>query len=199
MSLPLPSRMDALATINAAIAPESVCVYSLGFISRDAYSNFDRPRNLYLIGGMGLSGSVAMGVAMCRPDLPVFAIEGDASAVMETGTIILAGSRCVSNFCHIVLDNELNLSSGGQESFSRQWLLADLADAAGYRQSFRCESLSSFAAAIHDSQSGDNGPSFILVKISEGSTPMAPARRVDAGLPEVALRLRSAIGSGVQK
>jgi hypothetical protein len=65
------------------------------------------PRNLYLSGPMGLSPSIALGLATCRPDDEVLTVVGDGALAMNlTSLLTIAGVR-QKNLSVMVIANNI--------------------------------------------------------------------------------------------
>ena len=74
---------------------------------------FDRPQNFYMWNSMGMASSIALGLAIARPDLRVTVLDGDGSLLMNLGTLSTMARYRPGNLLHIVFDNESLLSVGG--------------------------------------------------------------------------------------
>ena len=87
-------------------AGDAAIVASLGHPAYDLFAAGDRPRNFYTWGSMGLASSVGLGLALARPDVRVFVLEGDGSLLMNLGSLATIGLLQPANFVLIVMDNE---------------------------------------------------------------------------------------------
>ena len=144
-------------------------------ISREVFSARDRPGNFYMIGSMGLLSAFGLGLALLRPDLRVFVLEGDGSALMSLGTLPLIASEAPENLIHLILDNEAYESTGSQPSISSQVSLAEVARASGYRSSTQVEDGSGLKEALEACRD-THGPHLVLVKV--GIAPVEGIPRV---------------------
>lgn len=106
-------------------------ISSCGYISRDLHALSDGPEHFYLVGSMGMALPVALGVASARPDQLVVALDGDGSALMNLTAMPMCTALGSSNLIHIVLDNGMHESTGGQRTVAPSRLGA-LMTAAGY-------------------------------------------------------------------
>src|SRR4051812_32660575 len=70
------NRLEATRLVVDA-AREAPIVASLGHPAYDLFAAGDRPQNFYTWGSMGLASSIGLGLAVARPDLRVFVIDGD--------------------------------------------------------------------------------------------------------------------------
>jgi thiamine pyrophosphate-dependent acetolactate synthase large subunit-like protein len=100
-------------------------VASLGHPAYDLFLAADRPANFYTWGSMGLTSSIAFGVALARPDCQVVALDGDGSLLMNLGSLATIGSCPPPNLLLVVWDNEQYGTTGGQPTATSRG--ADLA------------------------------------------------------------------------
>jgi phosphonopyruvate decarboxylase len=109
-----------------------VVIATTGYIGRELAALADRANQLYMVGSMGCASSLALGVALARPDLRVVAVDGDGAALMRMGNFATLGAYAGENLVHVVLDNGMHESTGGQPTVSRAISFAGVAAACGY-------------------------------------------------------------------
>jgi phosphonopyruvate decarboxylase len=127
------TRKDALQRVIAHTPKESTVVLaSTGFCGRELYALDDRDNQLYLVGSMGCVTPMALGLALSRPDLLVVALDGDGAALMRMGVFATLGAYGPSNLVHLLLDNGVHESTGGQATVSQGVEFARIASACGY-------------------------------------------------------------------
>jgi sulfopyruvate decarboxylase subunit beta len=128
------SRIDALRAAAAAL-PDAAFVVTCGATSREMAAVADRPGNLYLLDSMGLTTSVAFGVAIgLRERFPhVVAIDGDGSLLMNLGSLATIGAQAPTNLTILLLDNGEHASAGGLPTISDRIDLCGVAEACGLR------------------------------------------------------------------
>ena len=107
------NRLEATRIVVHA-AGESPIVASLGHPAYDLFAAGDRPQNFYTWGSMGLASSIGAGMALARPDLRIFVIDGDGSLLMNLGSLATIGLLQPKNLVLVVMDNELFATTGGQ-------------------------------------------------------------------------------------
>ena len=107
-------RKDAISVIANSISKHSPVISANGFISRDLFETCDRKENFYMIGSMGLASSIGLGVAIKNPQVKVFVFDGDGNILMNLGSLITIGSINPKNLVHIIFDNNVHESTGGQ-------------------------------------------------------------------------------------
>jgi len=128
-----PSRRTALERIvERSAIDRTVVIASTGFGGRELYAIADRPNHLYMVGSMGCASSLALGLAIARPDLDVIAIDGDGAALMRLGAFATIGRYGPANLRHVLLDNGVHESTGGQATVSPSVDFAAVAAACGY-------------------------------------------------------------------
>ena len=161
----LTSRGQAIGAVLGLLTDELVVVCN-GFPSREVCAYRDRPENFYMIGSMGLAPAIGLGVALARPRRKVVVFDGDGNVLMALGTLATVGARQPKNFVHIVFDNETYGSTGNQPTLSRTVRLEQVAKAAGYR---RVERVRELDDAVYEAKTmlKEDGPSFLLIKVSE--------------------------------
>ncbi len=90
--------------------------------------------DLPLSGCMGKASSLALGLAIARPDVPIWVIDGDGSLLNNLGTLVTIGNLAPPNLVHFVLHNGVYQVSGGQPIPGEgKFTFCALAQAAGYR------------------------------------------------------------------
>ena len=64
-------RFEAIKTITDIIGDQPI-ISANGFISRDLFEANDKESNFYMIGSMGLSSSIGLGVALTNSKKRIF-------------------------------------------------------------------------------------------------------------------------------
>ena len=190
------SRFEALRAAVGALGREPV-VHANGYVCRESFAVRDRPENFYMIGSMGLASSIALGLALVRPERRIVVFDGDGNLLMNLGILpMVGGARAIghvrpANFVHVVFDNGVYGSTGGQLSPSRGVGLAAVAAACGYARAETVDSAAGVESALRAAIEAD-GPSFILVRVNaeERSAP-----RIPYAPEEIRDRFRRALGS----
>ncbi len=107
------TRLEATRAI-CTVAGDAAIIASLGHPAYDLFAADDRPRNFYTWGSMGLASSIGLGLALARPDVRVFVLDGDGSLLMNLGSLATIGLLHPPNLVVIVMDNEEYATTGGQ-------------------------------------------------------------------------------------
>lgn len=171
-------RHEVLKIIVDNIGKKDLIFSTTGMISRELFAVGDRPQNFYLLGSMGLTTPVALGLAMVKNKRKVIAIEGDGSLLLNLGVIPLVSVLKNENFLLVVLDNEVYGSTGGQPTISSVVSLEKIAQAAGFRNVKRAKTKKSFEGFLKQLLK-IYGPSFLLAKVDKFQLEKIPRISLD--------------------
>lgn len=112
---------------------DPLIVPNLGSNTSALMSYGPRDADFYLWGGMGLTHSIGLGLALACPDRQVVALDGDGSLVMGMAGLATIGALAPSNLLHVVLDNASWGNTGGQPTHTAwKTSLAQVARGCGY-------------------------------------------------------------------
>lgn len=176
-------RKEAIAALYREIGPDRTVVLANGYVSRDGFNCAARASHFYMLGSMGLAASIALGVALARPESELLVLDGDGNLLMGLGVLPMVGSWQPRRFLHVVLDNATYGSTGGQPTVSPAVDLAAAARASGYRRGSSVSDEASLRRLARE-WVGLDGPSLLHVRVS-GEEPLA-GRRVDLDPPDIA-------------
>jgi phosphonopyruvate decarboxylase len=180
------SRYEVLEAIVAGAGDDTGIVSTTGKCSRELFTIVDRPQHFYTVGSMGFCSAIALGVSL-HTDRRVIAVDGDGAALMHLGNFATIGARAPRNLVHVVLDNGVHDSTGGQETSAPFVDFARVAAACSYATASRCDDAGGLAEALARTR-GLRGPHFIHVAIPPGSR--SPLARPDVPPDAVARRFR---------
>ena len=183
---PRPTRVQVLERFLARVSPEAAVVATTGKCGRELYTLADRPQHLYQVGSMGCASAMGLGIALHTPR-PVVVLDGDGAALMKLGNLATIGTRAPANLVHVVLDNAVHDSTGGQATVSPNVDFAGVAVGCGYAAGTSADSLPGFEQALTATRDRP-GPHLIHVRIARGS--LARLGRPTIKPPEVARRFR---------
>ncbi len=105
-------RLEAISTIYPLLK-DHVVVTNMGAVAVELYSQGHRPNFFYLEHSMGLASSMGLGLALSLPGRQVTVLDGDASVLMNLGTLSTMARYHPPNLIHLIFDNESLLSVGG--------------------------------------------------------------------------------------
>lgn len=84
------------------------------------------------VGSMGHSSSIALGIAVQKPDTKVWCIDGDGAVLMHMGAIAVLGANKPKNMVHIVINNEAHETVGGLPTVASKMDFVAMVRACGY-------------------------------------------------------------------
>lgn len=150
------------------IAPDNAAmIATTGKCGRELFTLADRPQHLYQVGSMGCASAMGLGVAL-NTDKPVFVLDGDGAALMKMGNMATIGAQQPKNLVHIILDNGVHDSTGGQATVSSGVNFAQVALACGYRSGVVADDVDGFETSVKEALA-DDGPHIIHLRIEPGS------------------------------
>jgi len=188
----MPARAAVLEKFLALVDPSAAVVATTGKCGRELFTLDDRRQHIYQVGSMGGASAMGLGVAL-NTEKQVVVLDGDGAFLMKMGNLATIGAYRPANLIHIVLDNGVHDSTGGQATVSPGIDMAGVALACGYAFVASCSGLEGFAEAYKLAQ-GAGGPALIHAKISPGS--MGKLGRPTVKPPEVALRFKAFLAEG---
>jgi phosphonopyruvate decarboxylase len=162
-----PNRIGALEQVLAHLPAEAAVIATTGKCARELFTLADRPQHLYMVGAMGSASAVGLGVAL-HSQRPIVVLDGDGAALMRLGTLATIGARAPANLIHIILDNGVHDSTGGQRTVSDVIDFCGVGSACGYAQVWSCDSSEGIASAL-DLALRERGPHLLHVRIAPGS------------------------------
>ena len=171
-----PSRHAVLKQlVDGTDADETVLIASTGFNGRELYAVEDRPNQLYMVGSMGCAASLGLGLSLVRPDRKIVVVDGDGAVLMRMGNMATVGAYGCENYYHLLLDNRVHESTGGQATVSSAVDFPAIAVACGYQEVLQVApgplDIGDFLQA--------NAPAFMHVETSRG---------VPEGLPRPSIK-----------
>ena len=159
-------RYDAIKQIADSLSNELV-VCNLGTPSRELYDIYDRDKNFYMLGSMGLVSSIAFGLALSKPSKKVLCIDGDGSILMNLGSLATIANNKPNNLTLIVIDNSSYGSTGNQITYtSKSTNLEIIAKGAGFKSISIIEKEENINLTL---KSLGKGCHFILIKVLPGN------------------------------
>ena len=158
-------RKAAISTVVKKIGNHPI-ISANGFISRDLFEVCDKSSNFYMIGSMGLASSIGLGVALKNPRKSVFIFDGDGNVLMNLGSLTTIASQKPKNLIHVVFDNSVHESTGGQPTNSNFVNIEKIAKACNYNHTFMVRTENNLLKIL-DKIKKLKGPIMIVVKIQQ--------------------------------
>ncbi len=167
-------RLDA-TRIAVELAGESPIIGGVGNSTFDLVP-FDRPRNFYMWNSMGMASSIALGLALARPELRVVVLDGDGSILMNLGSLATEITSGVTNLVHIIWDNGGWEITGGQPAGSPFGVdLEAVARGCGFSRTSSVDTIQGFRAALTEAMA-DTRAWAIVARVEAGDSPYRPSK-----------------------
>ena len=131
------SREEAIEIIMEHMPEETIYSATTGRATRELFflrekRNETKAHDFLNVGSMGHASSVALGIALSRPNRQVVVLDGDSAAMMHMGAFTMISKLDVPNYLHVVLNNGAHESVGGQPSAGHRVDFTKIAEACGY-------------------------------------------------------------------
>lgn len=120
------------------------------------------------VGSMGHSSSIALGVAINKPEQRIWCIDGDGAVLMHMGSMAVLGANKPKNLIHVVINNGAHETVGGMPTVSNTVNLVGIAKACGYPYAVSVETFEALDNVLQEVLSCKQ-LSFIEVKSKLGS------------------------------
>lgn len=175
-----PGREETLRHLVALMRDDAVIVSTTGMLSRELFelraaAGLDRALDFLTVGGMGHASSIALGVAVEERTREVWCFDGDGALLMHLGSLAVIADHAPPNYYHVVFNNGVHDSVGGQPTSIAVVDVPALARAAGYRWAVQTHTLAELDRLIAEMRRS-GGPSLLEVRV-------CPGARADLGRP----------------
>jgi len=186
------NRFDLTKRLVGQLKHDEAVIGGIGNANFDLWATGQRPQNFYMLGSMGLTIPIGLGVALAQPQRHVIALEGDGSLLMQLGCLATVAMQAPKNLTMVVWDNGLYQITGGQPTASASAAdLVAIARGSGLANSAWAADEDDFDRLFAAALKG--GPSLIAVRIDNkpgvGATDRDP----------VQIRARFMQGLGVKR
>lgn len=127
------------------------------------------------VGSMGHSSSIALGVAINKPEQRIWCVDGDGAVLMHMGSMAVLGANKPKNLVHVVINNGAHETVGGMPTVAGNIDLVAIAKACSYPNAVCVDSFEDLDRELEAAKER-NELSLIEVKCSIGA-------REDLGRP----------------
>lgn len=174
------SREEALKLVVDQLGEKDVVVSTTGKLSRELFEYREalqqgHGRDFLTVGSMGHSSSIALGIALEKPERRVWCLDGDGAFIMHTGAISNIGALSPKNYRHVVFNNGAHESVGGQPTVGFQLDIPAIARACGYPAVYSVSTSEEIKQTLR-ALSGVDGPALVEIRVKIAS-------REDLGRP----------------
>jgi phosphonopyruvate decarboxylase len=158
-----------------AVSGKDIVVSTTGKASRELFeireaNGQEHGSDFLTVGSMGHSSSIALGVALNKPNSRVWCIDGDGAVLMHMGSMAVIGTNKPDNMIHIVINNGAHETVGGMPTVAGGIDMVAVAKACGYPNAVSVDDYAQLDRELERAR--DSGQlSFIEVKCAIGSRP----------------------------
>ena len=181
---PLMNREEAIAAVIDVFGEDAVYLGTTGRATREVNEQLKlhgigEGHEWQNVGSMGHVSSVGLGLALGRPEKRIVVFDGDAAAVMHLGALATNCRYKAPNLIHIVLNNGVNESVGGQQSAGQLIDLTGVANSCGYRNVGHAIKTKEELQNVMKTLPGNDMPTFVDVHVRQGIRPDMPKLNID--------------------
>jgi phosphonopyruvate decarboxylase len=167
------TREDAIHALVDSLHETDLVVSTTGKASRELYEYRQRAgkgseNDFLTVGSMGHASSIAMGLALAKPERDVYCFDGDGAMIMHMGSMAIIPTKGPKNLFHIVLNNGSHDSVGGQPSVGLEIDVSGIAKSCGYKWCASVSRIDDIRPMI-ERMNEVGGPSFLEIKVDKGA------------------------------
>lgn len=146
-------REEALKSI-LEVATQDLFVATTGKTGRELFelreaAGQSHDHDFLTVGSMGHASSIALGLALHRPNKRVWCLDGDGAMLMHGGALATIAATKPDNLVHVVINNGAHESVGGMPTAAARFKLADMAKVAGYRHTYCASTKDELGETLH--------------------------------------------------
>lgn len=180
----LMNREEAISAVMDVIGKDAIYLGTTGRATREVHEQvaakgWSHEIEFLNVGAMGHLSSIGLGLALGHPDKKIVVFDGDAAAVMHMGSLATNCRYKASNLIHIVLNNGVNESVGGQKSAGYVVDLTGVAKACGYTTPAGALSTKKDVQNAVKTLPNNEMPTFIDVHVRQGIRKDMPKLSID--------------------
>ncbi len=120
-----------------AVSKEDPIVSTTGKASRELFeireaNGQGHQYDFLTVGSMGHSSSIALEIALQKPQQKVWCVDGDGALLMHMGAMALLGANSPKNMVHVVINNGAHETVGGMPTVASKIDVVAIAKGCGY-------------------------------------------------------------------
>lgn len=163
------SREEALKLVVDNLDNTDIVVSTTGKLSRELFEYRElkgqgHEKDFLTVGSMGHSSSIALGIAIEKPERNIYCLDGDGAFIMHMGTISNVGSLSLKNYRHIIFNNGAHESVGGQPTLGFNLDIPSIAQACGYKYAITVSEKEEILQAINHLKNAD-APALVEIRV----------------------------------
>ncbi len=174
------TREDAIEVVIQNLNKNDIVVSTTGMASRELFETRKRlgqthENDFLTVGSMGHASQIALGIAIEKPNRDVYCFDGDGAILMHTGSISIIGDLSPKKFKHILFNNGVHDSVGGQPTVGFNSDFCSIAKAFNYKHTYQVKTLNELERRLTELKESE-GPALLEILVKKGA-------RKDLGRP----------------
>lgn len=176
------TREEAIETVVQNLDKNDIVVSTTGKASRELFEirkklNHTHENDFLTVGSMGHASQIALGIAIEKPNRDVYCFDGDGAILMHTGSMSIIGDLAPKNFKHIIFNNGVHDSVGGQPTVGFSTDFCSIAKAFNYKHTYQVRSSIELESCLTEFKETE-GPVLLEILVKKGA-------RKDLGRPTI--------------
>ncbi|MBQ6321531.1 MAG: phosphonopyruvate decarboxylase [Lachnospiraceae bacterium] len=152
---------EAIVQCIASAAGKDPIVSTTGKASRELFETRtargeSHQYDFLTVGSMGHASSIALGVALNKPNQRIWCIDGDGAMLMHMGALPVIAACAPKNLVHIVINNGAHETVGGMPTVAAKVNVVELAKACGYPNAVCVNNLESLEKELEVAKKRDS-------------------------------------------
>lgn len=165
-------REDIIRHITE-ISGEDIIISTTGKASRELFeireaNGQPHSYDFLTVGSMGHSSSIALGIALHKPEKKIWIIDGDGAALMHMGSMAVMGANSPKNVVHVIINNGSHETVGGMPTVANKIDFIKIAEGCGYTNAVSVDNFDALDEALKIAKY-KNELSLIEVKCANGA------------------------------
>lgn len=167
------SREAALGLVVKNLSATDIVVATTGQISRELYEYREHHQQSHqtdflTVGSMGHASSIALAIAIEKPQAQVVCFDGDGACLMHLGALPVIAAQKLANFKQVVFNNEAHDSVGAQPTCAAIMNLTQVAQNCSYQKVWSVATAAEISDVMPDFLAF-NGTGFMEIKVKCGA------------------------------
>lgn len=174
------TREEAIKVIIDNLSLDDIVVSTTGKSSRELFEYREEKgqghsNDFLTVGSMGHSSTIALSIALNKPEKKILCFDGDGAILMHMGSMAMVGSKSPKNYYHVLFNNCAHETVGGLPTIMCDIDIGEIAKSCGYRDVLHVSSGEELNDVMPKFLTME-GPVLLIVDVSIGS-------RKDLGRP----------------
>lgn len=160
-------RREDIINHIVKISGEDPIISTTGKASRELFeireaNNQSHKYDFLTVGCMGHASSIALGVALNKPEKKIWCVDGDGAVLMHMGAMAVMGANAPKNVVHVIINNGAHETVGGMPTVADKIDMVSIARACGYKNAICVDT---FEELDHELLTAKNRDELSLIEV----------------------------------